>query len=174
MGNSGSLDESIPKINSEDKALLKDKVVNNGIKNINKFQKDSIESNYIYENIVDKIVFAQIAKEQLKKRGDPLTKIDLIAIIISYDLNKINNFEYLKTLTINDLITIIRPTIYELLLNKLNDKPTELKNNNTTTPKSSKKLEIMDVESHEVALIEPLKKSSSKKTKKDMALVISK
>ena len=116
------------------------------------------------------------------------------------DLNKMNNLEYLKTLTVNDLNTIIRSIIYDtnrytnkssnfLITNNSNNnsnnneisKPTSVKNSTSVTSKSSKKLEIMDVEPTEIALIEdkPFKKSSVKKTKEDneknkMALVISK
>ena len=115
------------------------------------------------------------------------------------DLNKMNNLEYLKTLTVNDLNTIIRSIIYDtnrytnkssnfLITNNSNNnnnnnetsKQTSVKSN-TGSSKSSKKLEIMDVEPTQFALIEdkPVKKSSVKKTKEDkeknnMALVISK
>ena len=96
------------------------------------------------------------------------------------DLNKMNNLEYLKTLTVNDLNTIIRSIIYDtnrytnksnnLLITNEISKSTSVKN---TKPK---KAEIMDIEPTQIPLIEdkPVKKSSSKKTKEDMALVISK
>jgi len=193
MGNAESLDESTPKINSKDKALLKEKVVSTRIESINNVQKDSIQTITTHEELVKTILFTETAKEQLKKGGSSLTKTDLIAIIIMIDLNKMNNLEYLKTLTVNDLNTIIRSIIYDtnrytnkssnlLITNNSNNnessKPTSVKNNISTTSKSSKKLEIMDVEHTE---IEPVKKSSLKKTKEDkeknnnnMALVISK
>jgi hypothetical protein len=202
MGNAESLDESTPKINSKDKALLKEKVVNTRIESINNVQKDSIQSITTHEELVKTILFTETAKEQLKKGGSALTKTDIIAIIIMIDLNKMNNLEYLKTLTVNDLNTIIRSIIYDtnrytnkssnLLItnnnsnnsnNNESSKPTQIKNiTNTTakssTKKSSKNLEIMDVGNNEISLIEPVKKSSSKKTKDDknnnMALVISK
>jgi hypothetical protein len=194
MGNAESLDESTPKINSKDKALLKEKVVSTRIESINNVQKDSIQTITTHEELVKTILFTETAKEQLKKGGSSLTKTDLIAIIIMIDLNKMNNLEYLKTLTVNDLNTIIRSIIYDtnrytnkssnlLITNNNNEssKPTSVKSNTSTT-KSSKKLEIMDVEHTEIALIEPVKKSSVKKTHEDkeknknnnMALVISK
>ena len=191
MGNTeSSSDNSTPKINAKDKALLKEKVVSTRIESINNVQKDSIQAITTHEELVKTILFTETAKEQLKKGGSALTKTDLIAIIISKDLNKINNLEYLKTLTVNDLNTIIRSIIYDtniymnnsnnlLITNNSNNessKPTTVKNSNTKETKSSKKLEIMDVEPTQIALIEdkPVKKSSSKKTKEDMALVISK
>ena len=195
MGNAVSLEESTPKINSKDKALLKEKVVICRIENINNVQKNSIQTITTHEELVKTILFTETAKEQLKKGGSSLTKTDIIAIIIMIDLNKMNNLEYLKTLTVNDLNTIIRSIIYDtnrytnkssnlLITNNSNNnsnnessKLTSVKSN-TVTSKSSKKLEIMDVESTE---IEPVKKSSSKKTKEEkeknnnnMALVISK
>ena len=191
MGNAeSSSDNSTPKINAKEKAQLKEKVVSTRIESINNVQKDSIQSITTHEELVKTILFTETAKEQLKKGGSALTKTDLIAIIISKDLNKINNLEYLKTLTVNDLNTIIRSIIYDtniymnnsnnlLITNNSNNessKPTTVKNSNTKETKSSKKLEIMDVEPTQIALIEdkPVKKSSSKKTKEDMALVISK
>jgi len=202
MGNAESLDESTPKINSKDKALLKEKVVSTRIESINNVQKDSIQTITTHEELVKTILFTETAKEQLKKGGSALTKTDIIAIIIMIDLNKMNNLEYLKTLTVNDLNTIIRSIIYDtnrytnkssnfLITNNSNNnnnnsnnnetsKPTSVKSN-TATSKSSKKLEIMDVEHTQFALIEdkPVKKSTVKKTKEDkeknnMALVISK
>ena len=195
MGNAESLEESTPKINSKDKALLKEKVVSNRIESINNVQKDSIQTITTHEELVKTILFTETAKEQLKKGGSALTKTDLIAIIIMIDLNKMNNLEYLKTLTVNDLNTIIRSIVYDtnrytnkssnlLITNNNNNnnessKPTQVKSNPVTT-KSCKKPEIMDVESTQVFLIEdkPVKKASSKKTKEDkdnsMALVISK
>jgi hypothetical protein len=205
MGNAeSSSDNSTPKINAKDKAHLKEKVVNTRIESINNVQKDSIQSITTHEELVKTILFTETAKEQLKKGGSALTKTDIIAIIIMIDLNKMNNLEYLKTLTVNDLNTIIRSIIYDtnrytnkssnfLITNNSNNninnnessKPTSVKNNTSTTSKSSKKLEIMDVEHTQISLIEdkPLKKSSSKKIKEDndkerknnsMALVISK
>lgn len=186
MGNAeSSSDNSTPKINAKDKAQLKEKVVSTRIESINNVQKDSIQSITTHEELVKTILFTETAKEQLKKGGSALTKTDLIAIIIMIDLNKMNNLEYLKTLTVNDLNTIIRSIIYDtnrytnkssnlLITNNSNNnessKPTSVKN---TKPK---KLEIMDVEPTQIALIEdkPVKKSSSKKTKESMALVISK
>jgi hypothetical protein len=192
MGNAESLEESTPKINSKDKALLKEKVVSSRIENINNAQKNSIQSITTHEELVKTILFTETAKEQLKKGGSALTKTDIIAIIIMIDLNKMNNLEYLKTLTVNDLNSIIRSIVYDtnrymnkssnlLITNNSNNdssKPTQVKSNPVTT-KSSKKPEIMDIESTQVFLIEdkPVKKSSSKKTKEDknnMALVISK
>ena len=183
MGNTESYsDNSTPKINAKDKAQLKEKVVSTRIESINNVQKDSIQSITTHEELVKTILFTETAKEQLKKGGSALTKTDLIAIIIKMDLNKMNHLEYLKTLTVNDLITIIRSIIYDLnkssnllINNSESSKPTAVKNSNTST-KSSKKLEIMDVEPTQIALIEnkPVKNSSSKKTKEDMALVISK
>jgi hypothetical protein len=190
MGNAESSSDNLtPKINAKDKAQLKEKVVSTRIESINNVQKDSIQSITTHEELVKTILFTETAKEQLKKGGSALTKTDLIAIIIMIDLNKMNNLEYLKTLTVNDLNTIIRSIIYDtnrytnnssnLLITNNNisesSKPTTNKNSNTST-KSSKKLEIMDVEPTQIALIEdkPVKKSSSKKTKESMALVISK
>jgi hypothetical protein len=202
MGNAeSSSDNSTPKINAKEKAQLKEKVVSTRIESINNVQKDSIQSITTHEELVKTILFTETAKEQLKKGGSALTKTDIIAIIIMIDLNKMNNLEYLKTLTVNDLNTIIRSIIYDtnrytnkssnfLITNNSNNsnnsnnnessKPTSVKSN-TATSKSSKKLEIMDVESTQIALIEdkPVKKSSVKKTKEDkeknnMALVISK
>jgi hypothetical protein len=178
MGNAeSSSDNSTPKINAKDKAQLKEKVVSNRIESINIVQKDSIQKITTHEELVKTILFTETAKEQLKKGGSALTKTDLIAIIIMIDLNKMNNLEYLKTLTVNDLNTIIRSIIYDtnrysnkssnlLITNSESSKPTEVKN---TKPK---KAEIMDIEPTQIALIEPVKKS--KKTKEDMALVISK
>ena len=178
MGNTeSSSDNSTPKINAKDKAQLKEKVVSTRIESINNIQKDSIQSITTHEELVKTILFTETAKEQLKKGGSALTKTDLIAIIIKMDLNKMNHLEYLKTLTVNDLITIIRSIIYDLnkssnllINNSESSKPTAVKNT------KSKKAEIMDVEPTQIALIEdkPVKKSSSKKTKEDMALVISK
>ena len=200
MGNAeSSSDNSTPKINAKEKAQLKEKVVSTRIESINNVQKDSIQSITTHEELVKTILFTETAKEQLKKGGSALTKTDIIAIIIMIDLNKMNNLEYLKTLTVNDLNTIIRSIIYDtnrytnkssnfLITNNSNNsnnnnessKPTSVKSN-TATSKSSKKLEIMDVEPTQIALIEdkPVKKSSVKKTKEDkeknnMALVISK
>jgi hypothetical protein len=203
MGNAeSSSDNSTPKINAKDKAQLKEKVVSTRIESINNVQKDSIQSITTHEELVKTILFTETAKEQLKKGGSALTKTDIIAIIIMIDLNKMNNLEYLKTLTVNDLNTIIRSIIYDtnrytnkssnfLITNNSNNnnnnsnnnessKPTSVKSN-TATSKSSKKLEIMDVEPTQIALIEdkPVKKSTVKKTKEDkeknnMALVISK
>ena len=163
-------------------------------------QKNSIQSITTHEELVKTILFTETAKEQLKKGGSSLTKTDLIAIIIMIDLNKMNNLEYLKTLTVNDLNSIIRSIVYDtnrymnkssnlLITNNSNNdssKPTQVKSNPVTT-KSSKKPEIMDIESTQVFLIEDkqVKKASSKKTKEDkdkdkesknnsMALVISK
>ena len=169
MGNAeSSSDNSTPKINAKDKAQLKEKVVSTRIESINNIQKDSIQSITTHEELVKTILFTETAKEQLKKGGSALTKTDLIAIIIKIDLNKMNHLEYLKTLTVNDLITIIRSIIYDLnkssnllINNSESSKPTAVKN---TKPK---KLEIMDVEPTQIALIEPVKKSSSKKTKED-------
>jgi hypothetical protein len=199
MGNAeSSSDNSTPRINAKDKALLKEKVVSNRIESINNVQKDSIQTITTHEELVKTILFTETAKEQLKKGGSALTKTDIIAIIIMIDLNKMNNLEYLKTLTVNDLNTIIRSIIYDtnrytnkssnfLITNNNNSnnnetsKPTSVKNNTPNTSKSSKKLEIMDVEHSEISLIEdkPVKKSGAKKTKEDneknkMALVISK
>ena len=182
MGNAeSSSDNSTPKINAKDKAQLKEKVVSTRIKSINKVQEDSIKTITTHEELVKTILFTETAKEQLKKGGNALTKTDIIAIIIMIDLNKMNNLEYLKTLTVNDLNTIIRSIIYDTnrygnnsnnLLTNVSEssKPTSVKN---TKPK---KAEIMDIESTQIALIEDkqVKKSSSKKTKEDMALVISK
>jgi hypothetical protein len=203
MGNAeSSSDNSTPKINAKDKAQLKEKVVSTRIESINNVQKDSIQTITTHEELVKTILFTETAKEQLKKGGSALTKTDIIAIIIMIDLNKMNNLEYLKTLTVNDLNTIIRSIIYDtnrytnkssnfLITNNSNNnnnnsnnnetsKPTSVKSN-TATSKSSKKLEIMDVEHTQFALIEdkPVKKSTVKKTKEDkeknnMALVISK
>jgi hypothetical protein len=184
MGNSES--SSSDKINPKDKAELKEKVVTNRIENINNIQKDSIQSITTHEDLVKTILFTETAKEQLKKGGSSLTKTDLIAIIIMIDLNKMNNLEYLKTLTVNDLNSIIRSIVYDPnrytnnstnLLTNLSEgsKTTQVKNT-----KSSKKLEIMDVEPNQIVLIDdkPIKKSSVKKTKEEnknnMALVISK
>jgi len=194
MGNAeSSTDNSTPKINAKDKAQLKEKVVSTRIESINNVQKDSIQSITTHEELVKTILFTETAKEQLKKGGSTLTKTDLIAIIIMIDLNKMNNLEYLKTLTVNDLNTIIRSIIYDtnrytnksnnLLTNNVSEssKPSSVKNSISTISKSSKKMEIMDVEPTQIALIEdkPVKKSSVKKTKEDkeknnMALVISK
>ena len=114
MGNSeSSSDNSTQKINAKDKAQLKEKVVSTRIESINNVQKDSIQTITTHEELVKTILFTETAKEQLKKGGSALTKTDLIAIIISKDLNKINNLEYLKTLTVNDLNTIIRSIIYD-------------------------------------------------------------
>ena len=179
MGNTESSSDNLtPKINTKDKAQLKERVVNTRIESINNVQKDSIQTITTHEELVKTILFTETAKEQLKKGGSALTKTDLIAIIIMIDLNKMNNLEYLKTLTVNDLNTIIRSIIYDtnrysnkssnLLITNESSKSTEVKN---TKPK---KAEIMDVEPIQIALIEPVKKSSSKKTKEDMALVISK
>ncbi len=190
MGNAESLDESNPKINSKDKALLKEKVVSTRIESINNVQKDSIQSITTHEELVKTILFTETAKEQLKKGGSALTKTDLIAIIIMIDLNKMNNLDYLKTLTVNDLNTIIRSIIYDtnryannsnnLLTNNVTNisessKPTQAKSSTETKSKSSKKLEIMDVQSNEIVLFEDksVKKPISKKSK-DLALVISK
>jgi hypothetical protein len=200
MGNAeSSSDNSTPKINAKDKAQLKEKVVSTRIESINNVQKDSIQTITTHEDLVKTILFTETAKEQLKKGGSALTKTDIIAIIIMIDLNKMNNLEYLKTLTVNDLNTIIRSIIYDtnrytnkssnfLITNNSNNnnnnnetsKQTSVKSN-TGSSKSSKKLEIMDVEPTQFALIEdkPVKKSSVKKTKEDkeknnMALVISK
>jgi hypothetical protein len=191
MGNAeSSSDNSTQKINAKDKEQLKENVVSTRIESINKVQKDSIQTITTHEELVKTILFTETAKEQLKKGGSALTKTDLIAIIIMIDLNKMNNLEYLKTLTVNDLNTIIRSIIYDtnrymnnsnnlLITNNSNNessKSTAVKNSNTKETKSSKKLEIMDVEPKQISLIEdkPVKKSSSKKTKEDMALVISK
>jgi len=170
-----SSDDSIAKINAKEK--LKKNVISTRIESINNLQKDSIKTITTHEELVNIILLTESAKEQLKKGGSALTKTDLIAIIIKMDLNKMNHLEYLKTLTVNDLITIIRSIIYDpnkssnlLINNSESSKPTAVKNT------KSKKLEIMDVEPTQIALIEdkPVKKSSSKKTKEDMALVISK
>ena len=189
MGNAeSSSDNSTPKINAKEKAQLKEKVVSTRIESINNVQKDSIQSITTHEELVKTILFTETAKEQLKKGGSALTKTDLIAIIIMIDLNKMNNLEYLKTLTVNDLNTIIRSIIYDtnrytnkssnlLITNNSNNnessKPTTNKNN-TVTSKSSKKLEIMDVEPTQISLIEDKPVKKSKKTKEDMTLVISK
>jgi hypothetical protein len=193
MGNAeSSPDNSTPKINAKDKAQLKEKVVSNRIENINNVQKDSIQSITSHEELVKTILFTETAKEQLKKGGSALTKTDIIAIIIMIDLNKMNNLEYLKTLTVNDLNTIVRSIIYDT--NRYTNKSSNLLTNNVSesskpapvkSSKSSKKLEIMDVEYHnsssnEIILIEdkPVKKTSTRKPKEDknnsMALVISK
>ena len=109
MGNTESSSDNLtPKINAKDKAQLKEKVVSTRIESINNVQKDSIQSITTHEELVKTILFTETAKEQLKKGGSALTKTDLIAIIIMIDLNKMNNLEYLKTLTVNDLNTIIR------------------------------------------------------------------
>jgi len=179
MGNAESLDESPSKINSKDKALFKEKVVSSRIESINNVQKNSIQSITTHEELVKTILFTETAKEQLKKGGSALTKTDIIAIIIMIDLNKMNNLEYLKTLTVNDLNTIIRSIIYDT--NRYVNNSNNLLTNNVSSTqdknssKSSKKLKIMDVEHNEIALIEdkPVKKPISKKSK-DLALVISK
>jgi len=179
MGNAESLDESPSKINSNDKALFKEKVVSSRIESINNVQKNSIQSITTHEELVKTILFTETAKEQLKKGGSALTKTDIIAIIIMIDLNKMNNLEYLKTLTVNDLNTIIRSIIYDT--NRYVNNSNNLLTNNVSSTqdknssKSSKKLKIMDVEHNEIALIEdkPVKKQISKKSK-DLALVISK
>jgi hypothetical protein len=191
MGNAeSSTDNSTPKINAKDKAELKEKVVSNRINNINNIQKDSIQSITTHEDLVKTILFTETAKEQLKKGGSSLTKTDLIAIIIMIDLNKMNNLEYLKTLTVNDLNSIIRSIVYDpnRYTNNSNNLLTNASETSKTSQvknsKSSKKLEIMDVEqnisSNQIILIDdkPIKKTSSKKTKEEnknnMALVISK
>lgn len=183
MGNSESLDtQQSLKITSSDKAMLKEKVVSNRIENINNAQKSVIQDGTItsHEELVKTILFTETAKEQLKKGGSPLTKTDLIAIIIMIDLNKINNMDYLKTLTVNDLNTIIRSVIYDT--NRYVNKSNNLLTNGSSKEvkkKETKNLEIKDAEpiSNEIALIEnkPVKKLSKKsKENNEMALVISK
>ena len=187
MGNSESLDtQQSLKITSSDKAMLKEKVVSNRIENINNAQKSVIQDGTItsHEELVKTILFTETAKEQLKKGGSPLTKTDLIAIIIMIDLNKMNNLDYLKTLTVNDLNTIIRSIIYDT--NRYVNKSNNLLTNGSATTstkevkkKETKNLEIKDAEpiSNEIALIEnkPAKKLSKKsKENNEMALVISK
>lgn len=183
MGNSESLDtQQSLKITSSDKAMLKEKVVSNRIENINNAQKSVIQDGTItsHEELVKTILFTETAKEQLKKGGSPLTKTDLIAIIIMIDLNKINNMDYLKTLTVNDLNTIIRSVIYDT--NRYVNKSNNLLTNGSSKEvkkKETKNLEIKDAEpiSNEIALIEnkPAKKLTKKsKENNEMALVISK
>lgn len=192
MGNTESLDtQQSLKITSSDKAMLKEKVVNNRIENINNAQKSVIQDGTItsHEELVKTILFTETAKEQLKKGGSPLTKTDLIAIIIMIDLNKMNNLDYLKTLTVNDLNTIIRSIIYDT--NRYVNKSNNLLTNGSSSlspstnikevkKKETKNLEIKDAEpiSNEIALIEnkPEKKikSNGKKNKnhEEYALVI--
>jgi hypothetical protein len=184
MGNSESLDT--PEITSNDKKMLKEKVVNSRIESINNAQKSIIQDVDItsHEDLVKTILFTETAKTQLKKGGSALTKTDLISIIIMVDISKLNNLEYLKTLTVNDLNTIIRSIIYDTNRYKSNNLITNGSNNGTNyssntlnnnvivqeedisskkleitnnKQKSSKKLEIMnntDISFNEILLLE--------------------
>ncbi len=55
----------------------------------------------------------EYAKNQLDRGGKPLTKTDLVTIILALDISKIDELDNLQSLRLEDLNTMIRCLIYD-------------------------------------------------------------
>ena len=121
MGNEVSREQT--KVSKGEKETIKKVVMQDRITNIDNLQEDMIESIKsgritTREELVNSVFYTETAKEQIKKGGSSLTKVDLIAIILLIEINKNDisekhSLESLKSLTVNDLNSIIRSIIYD-------------------------------------------------------------
>ena len=99
----------------EDGEDIKSRSIANRKDNISQFQQHITSSNDINPNSkISAILLSNTADNQLNRGGKPLTKPDLIAIIVRIDQNKISEIESLNNFTVSDLNALIRTIIYDV------------------------------------------------------------
>jgi len=101
------------------KELKKDIIIKQQIEKIDQAQeqlwKDAKTSDLItYKEVNNILEIGNIAKSQLSRGGNNLTKSDLIAICLRLDPELKNKFSQLQNYTISDLNTMIRCIIYNV------------------------------------------------------------
>lgn len=147
MGNEVSREQT--KMSKGEKETIKKVVMQDRITNIDGLQEDMIESIKngritTREELVKSVFYTETAKEQIKKGGASLTKVDLIAIILLIDSTKIHTIDNLKSLTVSDLNSIIRSIIYDTNTYNKPQNTERITNNSTSSlkQKSEKSLKI--------------------------------
>ena len=100
---------------NEESDEIKRRTIADRKKNINDFQQHMTGSNDINTGVkISAILLSNTADNQLNRGGKPLTKADLIAIIVRIDQNKISEIESLNNFTVSDLNALIRTIIYDV------------------------------------------------------------
>lgn len=117
----GSNSSKTSKIDRRERNELRETKINDNINNIKHFEQKIIQSARAntteivnYDELKTYLDITSNATEQLMRDGKPLTKKDLIAIIIALHPEQMANIKSLDTLTVTDLISMIRCTIYDM------------------------------------------------------------
>jgi hypothetical protein len=119
MGNNSS---RTSKANRVERNELRGAKISDNINNIKSYEKQIIQS--VRENpTTDMVNYDEIktylditsnATQQLMRDGKPFTKKDFIAIITALNPSQISNIKMLDSLTVTDLISMIRCMIYDI------------------------------------------------------------
>lgn len=117
----GSNTSKTSKVERKERNELRDTKINNNIKNIKQFEQKIIQSARAnntdvvnYDSLKTYLDITSSATQQLMREGKPFTKKDFIAIIVALHPDQIANIKLLDTLTVTDLISMIRTTIYDM------------------------------------------------------------
>jgi len=120
----GSNTSKTSKIERKERNEIRGTKINNNINNIKQFEEKIIESartNSVnsteivnYDELKTYLDITSSATQQLMRDGKPFTKKDYIAIITALHPEQIANIKSLDTLTVTDLISMIRCTIYDM------------------------------------------------------------
>lgn len=113
MGNSSSNQKPTPK----DRTLLRDKKIQENIHRVHHItdQWATTTATIISpDQVFQQAAIIQAARRQVERGDRPLTKDDLVAILIRLDPGQACNMAAIQqTLTMRDLITLIRGIIYD-------------------------------------------------------------
>ena len=119
MGQSESKKSRIPKEERLQRENIKQNALKQQIQKIEDVQEkmwsNTKENSTVSYNEFNQFMkIGDIAKTQLSKGGNPLTKSDLIAILIRLEPSNKNRLTELQQYTISDLNTMIRYIIYSI------------------------------------------------------------
>lgn len=119
MGNSSTKRSN--KQESAQKNEVKKEFIASQIKQVEKIEQSYIQTlqqnpamlqTVSIQDVKDTLTITDTVKTQIARGGKPLSKIDLITIILSLDSTNKYSVVELKRLTVSDLITMIRTIIY--------------------------------------------------------------
>ena len=174
----GSNSSKTTKIERRERNELRGAKINDNINNIRQFEQKIIESaqtNVVNTtdivNIDDLKTYLDItnsATQQLMRDGKPFTKKDLIAIITALHPGQIAHIKTLDSLTVADLISMIRCIIYDMnrYMNYQNSNQTQQQEYQSTD------LTIMQnaIEDRKMTKTKPLRITDSNKTANQLVI----
>lgn len=115
MGNQASRTNKGEKSRRES---ISHQIVNRRIEQVHQMENQMMSHARLNPNISNEemkrmLKATEYAKNQLDRGGKPLTKTDLVTIILALDISKIDELDNLQSLRLEDLNTMIRCLIYD-------------------------------------------------------------